>query len=261
MWFGSFHAQLTSAPAKENSGWRRNLEVSASLSGSYRKWKSYGDVNPPTYGAYGYGTFNPRPYDKGFVNWATTIGAVYQNESIWLTCELGYERFKYKHSVYAYSIWGDPHWQPGSTAGMVIRIDTIAGTGNRLMFSAGVGTPLLKKSKKFNLIPRIKFTYSAGLFDRFDQNKIQITRYWKSYEHPEYALLSDTAIYPSRFLINKHCYDFTVGLILKAGPFQHWTFGLDLAYALRTSSIFAIPTYKYTDKLLFRNALVVTYRF
>lgn len=212
-------------------------------------------------GGYGSVSFYPNPF-KIYQNWSTAIGGVYQNKFMWITAEVGYDHVKYNHQFYRVSRSGDPHWQPGSGGSMEYQVDSIKGNGNRTAFAIGYGIPLFIKCKKFRLIPRIKFTYSMNSRDKFDENLLSIKRYNHSYEHPDYKLVEDTIIYPSRYLVNKNNYDLTIGLLFKAGPFyKHWSFGLDVSYALKSNYILMVPTYKYADKLLFRNALTLSYGF
>lgn len=171
------------------------------------------------------------------VNWTSQLGLVYQRKFLWLTSEIGYERIKYDHGFRLMSFSGTPHWQAGSSGSKQIVTDTISGYGNCFLLALGIGTPLLHKSKKIKIIPRIKLTAMHSLHNGMKENQLNIKTYYYNYEHPEYVLNYDTTIFPSRFLMNKNSFDITAGIQLKAGPFHNWSVALDIGYALKSSPI------------------------
>lgn len=255
---GSLLSQTEQLPVSKKSKMLQNLELSVSLTSSNRKMVSYvKEYELPEYIGYTYYYQLP---EKSHFNWSQQVGAVYQSKFLWLTTEIGYERIKYEHGFTLYKTGGDTDWIPGAGGYKQFTTDTISGNDNCLLLAFGVGTPLLHKNKKFNIIPRIKVTAVHSLHNEMKENQLHFKHYYHNYDHPEYMLSYDTISYPSRFVMNKNSFDITAGIQLKAGPFNHWSVGLDIAYALKSSPRLVFQEYKYTEKLFFRNSLTVTYK-
>lgn len=253
-------AQVTTQRLKKESNWLSNVEVGLCFSTSYRKWKQH-DPHYPEYFIYEGSSYSFSPEKKEIQNWSTTFTGIHQSKFLWVSTEIGYEYIEYNKRFFSRNHTGSTHWQLGATGQDKDVIDSILGHGNRMLFSIGVGTPLLKSDKKYNVIPRFKFSSSLKMKDQLDVNSIRKTTYWHSFEQPEYIITSDSTIYPSRFEFSKYSYDLSVGVLLKIGPFKHWSLSLDFAYVLRSNYIINFPVLSYTDKLLFRGAMMLSYRF
>lgn len=132
----------------------------------------------------------------------------------------------------------------------------------RINFSAGFGLKVFNPVRKFNLIPLLKISAGAPIFNNvlnsyYNKQRIHI---WDQSPQPQNTNYEwDSTFYPSRYQFNKWNFSLSLGAIFKIRIAKNVNLNTEFLFGMLSNNILVLEHFEFKDRLRMQSNIGIGY--